>query len=216
MDDKLPNPEDQRLLERYRSMSDIELALLAAETDDLTEAAQQALRAELARRGIEPAASDNSLADESSQDHRPPVIVGRFQNLHEALLAKGQLDSAGIPNSLADDNMVRMDWFYSNLLGGVKVLVRAQHEEAALEVLSQPIPESFDVEGVGKYEQPRCPKCQSTDISFESLEKLPSYGSMMLIGVPIPFGAETWRCHACGSTWEGTEDVSPADHSEGV
>lgn len=197
-------------------MSDIELAMLASETDDLTDAAQQALNAELTRRGIEPPGSKDSAADDSPSDHRPPVIIARFQNLHEALLVKGQLDSAGIASSLADDNMVRMDWFYSNLVGGVKILVEAKDEEAAREVLSEPIPESFEVEGVGAYEQPRCPKCQSTNISFESLDKVYAYGSMMVVGVPIPFGAEKWRCHGCGAVWEGTEDVSPTRDSDGV
>lgn len=207
--------EEQQLVERYRSKSDIELSLLAAEDADLTSVAKKALRDELTRRGIEPSSTEMPSDAESTGDHRPPVIVGRFQDLHEALLAKGQLDSAGIPSSLADDNMVRMDWFYSNLVGGVKVLVQAKDEQAAVAVLSQPIPESFEVEGVGEYEQPRCPKCQSTDISFESLDKLYSYGSMML-NVPIPVSTEKWRCHACGAVWEGTEDVSPSGDSEGV
>jgi hypothetical protein len=208
--------EEKRLVERYHSMSDIELAMLAAENAELTDAARVALGHELATRGIEPATPDDLAGENINPDHRPPLIVARFQNLHEALLAKGQLESAGISCSLADDNMVRMDWFYSNLLGGVKILVQAQDESAALEVLSQPIPEHFEVEGVGEYQQPRCPKCQSTDISFESLDKVYAYGSMMLVGVPIPLAAEKWRCHACDAVWKGTEDVSPRNEFEGV
>jgi len=63
------------------------------------------------------------------------VTVRRFRDLHEALLAKGSLDSAGIESFLADDNMVHMDWLMSNLLGGVKLRVESANLEAANEIL---------------------------------------------------------------------------------
>ena len=68
------------------------------------------------------------------------VILRQFRDLPEALLAKGSLASAGIESFLADDNMVRMDWFISNLVGGIKLCVRPEDAEAALEMLEQPIP----------------------------------------------------------------------------
>src|SRR5208283_3299675 len=94
------------------------------------------------------------------------VTLRQFRDLPEALLAKGSLESAGIQAYLIDDNMIRMDWFISNLLGGIKLKVRAQDVEAAREILDQAIPEILDVEGVGKFEQPKCPRCQSLDVSY--------------------------------------------------
>lgn len=191
--------------ERYQSMSDGELNLIARDIHDLTDAAQAALRAEFSRRGI-----PLPEVQQGAWEVQKPVVIASFLNLHEALLAKGQLDSANIPSSLIDDNMIRVDWFISNLLGGVKLAVAPEDAEEATAVLSQPIPEDFDVDGVGEYEQPRCPKCQSVDISFESLDKPMAYGSAWL-GVPIPFGANRWRCHACGAVWEGAEDDAAVD-----
>ena len=52
------------------------------------------------------------------------VMIRQFRDLPEALLAKGSLESAGIEAFLVDDNMVRIDWFLSNLLGGIKLSVR--------------------------------------------------------------------------------------------
>jgi hypothetical protein len=49
------------------------------------------------------------------------VIAGSFRDLPEQLLASGALESAGIECFLADDNMVRMEWFISNLIGGIKI-----------------------------------------------------------------------------------------------
>jgi hypothetical protein len=62
--------------------------------------------------------------------------------------------------------MIRMDWFISNLLGGIKLKVGAEDVAAASEILDQPIPEILDVEGAGGVEQPKCPRCQSLDVSY--------------------------------------------------
>ena len=116
-------------------------------------------------------------------------------------MAKGSLESAGIEAYLVDDNMIRMDWFYSNLLGGIKLKVRTEDVEAANEILSQPIPETIEVEGVGSYQQPKCPECQSLDVSYRELNKLVSYGSAYL-GIPVPVHTKAWTCHSCKRQWE--------------
>src|SRR5437868_9654876 len=95
------------------------------------------------------------------------LTIRRFRDLPEALLAKGSLESAGIECLLLDDNMVRLDWFISNFIGGIKLQVDLEDADIAIEVLDEPVPEVFDIEGVGEYKQPRCPKCQSVNISFE-------------------------------------------------
>jgi hypothetical protein len=93
-----------------------------------------------------------------------------------------------------------MDWFWSNLLGGIKLCVRKADADAASGLLEQRVPEGFDVEGVGEYKQPHCPKCQSRDISFEGLNKAVAYTSAFL-GVPAPLKRHGWKCHSCGSQW---------------
>ena len=66
------------------------------------------------------------------------VVLRRFRDVPEALLAKGRLEASGIECFLADENMVRMDWFISNLLGGVKLLVQAADFSKASEILNDP------------------------------------------------------------------------------
>lgn len=129
------------------------------------------------------------------------VTVGQFRDLPAALLAKGALDSAGIEAFLIDDNMVRMDWFISNLLGGIKLQVRPEDADAAMDVLENDIPEGFEVEGLGDYEQPRCPKCGSVDITFEALNKPIAYTSAY-VGMPLPVPRDSWKCEACGQRWK--------------
>ena len=136
---------------------------------------------------------------------RKLVTIRKFRDLPEALLAKGSLESAGIEALLADDNVIRLDWFWSNLMGGIKLQVDPEDSEKANEFLDQPIPEGFDVVGVGDYQQPRCPRCQSLDVGFQELDKPVAYVSAYL-GMPIPWTRRAWRCHACHAEWEENED----------
>jgi hypothetical protein len=129
------------------------------------------------------------------------VMIHRCRDLPEAMMAQGGLESAGIICHLADENMVRLDWFWSNLLGGVRLFVHAEDVEAALAILDEPAPDSFEVEGVGTYTRPQCPACGSTNIGFEELNKPVAYGSAYL-GVPIPLHRKGWACHACRKRWQ--------------
>jgi Putative prokaryotic signal transducing protein len=81
---------------------------------------------------------------EDELDFRELVTIRKFRDLPEALLAQGRLESSGIQAFLFDDNMVRMDWLISNMLGGVKLKVEEANVEIAEEILSQEITEDFD------------------------------------------------------------------------
>ena len=190
----MPTPEQERLRITgvYSAMSDEELGQIAESGDEFSDAAQEAFQAEVAKRGLKmeiapPRGEDVVEFDET-------VTLRQFRDLPEALLAKGSLESAGIQAYLVDDNMIRMDWFISNLLGGIKLKVRAEDAEAAGEILNQPIPEMLDVEGVGNFEQPKCPRCQSLDVTYEELNKEFSYLTAYA-GVPIPVYKKGWTCH---------------------
>ena len=200
--------ERARLAAVYAAMDDEELQAIAESGDELSVAAQDALLGEASKRGFPLTIAPPPGHDAVDVIHL--VTLRQFRDLPEALLAQGSLESAGIETFLVDDNMIRMDWFYSNLLGGIKLKVRAEDAEAANEILSQPIPEMVDVEGVGEYEQPKCPRCQSLDVSFQELDKLLSYGSAY-VGFPVPVSHRGWTCHACGNQWEEENALPPGD-----
>jgi hypothetical protein len=79
------------------------------------------------------------------------LVIRRFRDLPDALLFDSILDSAAIECFLADENTIRMDWFWSNFLGGIKLCVRKSGAEEASSLLDQPILERFDVEGIGEF-----------------------------------------------------------------
>jgi hypothetical protein len=139
------------------------------------------------------------------------VILRRFQDLPEAELAQSLLESAGIACILRDDTTIGMHWGWSNALGGIKICVPHQDANAATQILDQSIPETFEVEGVGKYEQPRCPKCRSLDISAQGMNA--SRAGLLAglhLGVPIPIPSRRyWKCRSCGHEWPNSELSEP-------
>src|SRR5436305_2034074 len=131
---------------RYQEISDGELLQLAAQAWALSDAAWDALEDELDKRGLEvPEAA--ALPAIELAERRNLVLLRRFRDIPEALLAKGRLDSAGIDCFLADENMVRMDWFISNLLGGIKLLVDPEQFTDASRRLNDSVLDS-DEEGM--------------------------------------------------------------------
>jgi hypothetical protein len=193
--------ERERLNALYKGMGDGELQQVASDADSLTDQARKALRTEMLGRGMEAPPETKAAADESKKDEPAPVIVGRYRDLPSATVAKSVLDSAGIESFLADDNFVRLDWLMSNALGGIKLLVRGEDAGGAKKLLEAQVPERFDVEGVGQYENPKCPNCGSLDVTFDELDRKIAYPSLLL-RIPIPAVRHGWNCHACGHTWD--------------
>ncbi len=145
---------------------------------------------------------------ESEYENERFVVPRRFRDMPDAFLFGGILDSAGIEFFLADENTIRMDWFWSNLLGRIKLCVRKADADEASSLLEQGVPEKFHVEGVGEYQQPRCPKCQSLDVSFRGLNKAVDYTSALL-GGPWPLHRSLWECDACRHQWPESTEKPP-------
>ncbi len=102
--------------------------------------------------------------------------------------------------------MVRLNWGYSNFLGGVRLQVHRADAENAVSLLDEPIPETIEVEGVGEIQQPRCPKCQSLDVTYESMDKSVAYGTLFVIHIPVVISVDRWKCNACGQYWQEVPD----------
>jgi len=181
--------ERQRLVRLYEGLTDEALLHVAHDWESLTEVARDAIEDELERRGLESELErlleEHEETIESVTEHAPLVTVRKFGDLHEALLAKGMFDAAGVECFLVDENMVRLDWFISNILGGVKLAVRPENLGAATELLTEPMQVGFRVEGVGLYEQPECPACH-----LQNVRMLASAEESAM-----------WKCRACGEEW---------------
>lgn len=201
--------EAARLDRLYREKSNEELEKIASDPASLTDIARSVLEEELLSRTLPSlsAFAQRRKEQELEQKALKPTLIRRYRDLPEANIAKSILDSAGIDSLLVDENLVRLDWFYSNLVGGIKLLVHQQDVESANKLLDQSTPERFDVEGFGEFVQPRCPQCQSMDVTLDGLDKPFTYGAMGLTGLPIPLTQKGWKCHSCGHEWREESDA---------
>ena len=182
----------------YAGMSDEELEQLAGERLSLTEIGQDLLGAEMLRRGLD-------LPSVKVVDHDAPgknlVMIRKFRDFPGALLAKGFLESAGVDSFLVDETTIRMDWLWSNALGGIKLCVKSEDVEAATRLLNQEIPEESGAEGFQNDDQPRCPQCQSRDISREDPGQPVASASPLIENVPVSSARGRCKCNSCGHDW---------------
>jgi predicted RNA-binding Zn-ribbon protein involved in translation (DUF1610 family) len=196
--------------ERYAAMSETELMDLARRYDELVDRAQTALRAEFARRGLEPPLIEEEDDPPAEEDNPDLVTVGRYRDSPEAFVARAVLEDAGIECFLRDENTVGLDWLLSNAIGGMRLQVAAKDEAAAMEVLSQPVPETFEIDSGEEFVQPVCPRCGSNDVVANDPDRKVMAVSM-LIRLPLPHSrpsTQEWRCMACGCVWADDEELA--------
>jgi putative signal transducing protein len=75
-----------------------------------------------------------------------PVVVASFVGVGEAEVARGMLESQGIPAMLGNQHLVSMFWHYSQATGGIRLMVPPQDAERARALLGlhEPLLESVD------------------------------------------------------------------------
>lgn len=74
-----------------------------------------------------------------------PTTIATYLHIWEAEIARGLLESEGISATLADENIVRLDWSHALAVGGVRLRVPFESVAAAREVL--------DRQARGEYEE---------------------------------------------------------------
>lgn len=65
------------------------------------------------------------------------IEIISFTYPHEAHLAKGYLESHGIEIFLKDEMIVQVNNFYSNAVGGVKLMIKESDYEQGLQLLKE-------------------------------------------------------------------------------
>ncbi|HEX8881975.1 MAG TPA: hypothetical protein VF749_18160 [Candidatus Acidoferrum sp.] len=134
------------------------------------------------------------------------MIVARYRDLHLATVMNSLPDSAGIEGFLTDGTMIRLDWLIERTqrYQGVDAGQQCQGSAGAA---GGSIPETFEVERIGPYQQPKCPNCGSLHVSFEELDRKIAQ-RRLLMGIPIPAVKHGWNCHGCGHSWDGAVEAS--------
>jgi hypothetical protein len=199
--------EHERLVSFYASLTDGELIKIGSQFESLTSDAQLALREEFDRRSLD---APELEEPPDAFDFQELVTIRAFRDPSDAMMAKSVLDSAGIPCLMKDENLVRMQWMWSNLIGGIRLQVRPEDAETAERLLSQEVLPAIELEDGNLFEQPRCPYCMSLDITFEAINQKVGFASI-LVAVPIPIPKNRWKCHACGREWKDSSQETSSD-----
>jgi hypothetical protein len=177
---------------RYAAMSESELMGIAQEYETLRGVAQSTLRAEFAKRKLDPPVIEHRV-EPPRPEARELVTVGRYRDLAEAIVARSLLQAEGIESWIQDENLIRIDWGYSNAIGGMRLQVGAENQAAAIGILAQ-APDRIAFAEDGEYIQPQCSQCGSMDLSLRIMTNI-------------------WVCGNCGARGQIAEDDEEASSS---
>jgi len=130
------------------------------------------------------------------------VEIGNFPTPIDGAMAQARLEGAGIDAVLFDTELAT-SWVYTNALGGVRLMVAAENEEAARALLAADanslavndaaaVPDEDQI--ALDHPETWCPDCHSKDV--ETLREAPR-GWLARLFNPGP----ALHCRACGHHW---------------
>lgn len=127
----------------------------------------------------------------------------------QAHLVQGYLESEGIETILKDEMTAQVNNFYSNAIGGVKILVRDEDLERSLQLLEQggyiTSEKTVKIETV-KYDKTTnkslCPFCHSENIGKSKSPDSIMLIASMILGVIVPILRRTNICFDCRKEWK--------------
>jgi hypothetical protein len=132
------------------------------------------------------------------------VTVARFDLSADAHVAKCVLEGAGVDCTLVDEEIVSLDWFYSLMMGGIKLRVRQSETTLAREILTSGLSQDgleAPTEPVEEEQRPQCPHCGVADVIHERIWHRFAMGSLFVLGIPIPIRRNGWKCRKCCREW---------------
>lgn len=128
--------------------------------------------------------------------------IATFSKPEEAHLLRLRLEAGGVAAFLQDENLVQMNWLYSNVIGGVRVQIAEEDVDRAREILAEPPVDPTPLE------MPPCPKCHSTATAPDELPRRLSFLTLLLAGFPFLYSTTRWRCSACNHAWKLRNEAS--------
>ncbi|SBW09487.1 conserved hypothetical protein [uncultured delta proteobacterium] len=146
------------------------------------------------------------------------AVIASFDDLPLAYIAKGKLESAGIPCRLTNEYLVGINNLYANMVGGIDLIVPERDEAVARELLTGQLsrlelaPEDRalapDLEEALFEPDCACPRCGSTDVKQFSLRRALMAVTYLFFGLPLASRKTFYTCGVCGHKWrDGQKDA---------
>ncbi|PCJ64634.1 MAG: hypothetical protein COA58_12920 [Bacteroidetes bacterium] len=144
--------------------------------------------------------------------HENCKLLISFTYVHEAHVVKGYLESKGINVLMADELTIQQYNFYSNAIGGVKLLVHTSEYDESIDLLKKGgYLASENNNLMRRVEQvplekdqtsKQCPFCSSINIRKGKKWSISTSVLYFLVGVILPFGKKTFVCFDCEHEWK--------------
>jgi len=129
------------------------------------------------------------------------ITIITFTLPHEAYIAKGRLESEGINTIIKDELTAQVYNFYSNVLGGVKLLINVQILIDGGFIV-EPVYDQTETIPVAFKNKNECPYCKSDNFSERKSPGLIMIISLFLFWVPIPIFKKKYYCFDCEKEWK--------------
>ncbi|MBU1043171.1 MAG: DUF2007 domain-containing protein [Candidatus Omnitrophica bacterium] len=200
--------DKKEIIARYDNYNDEALleALLLPE-DDYQEGVYEILINLCKQRGLESKLAElreskEETVPQAEETAQELVTVGKFLNVIDAHIAKTRLESEGIECYIQDENLVTLNWLYSNAIGGVRLQVNSADSSNARQILSdfkQPIEETDQPDNPSE-QTLICPECKSKNVYREKISKK-GMVFWQLLGVPLFGWKRKTKCFDCNAEW---------------
>jgi len=130
------------------------------------------------------------------------VTLGAYSTAYEANLVRAELEAFDLHASLADADIIGINWLWSNALGGVKVQVPESEAAEARHVLELESGCDEDTQDAAGSSTAVCPHCGSHRTDYY-LDKRGSFLTWLILGVPIIPAVSKRACADCLCKWRG-------------
>lgn len=137
------------------------------------------------------------------------VTLISFTYPHEAHIAISYLKSEGLDTIIKDELTTQVDNFYSNAIGGVKILVRESDYQRGIDLLKESdyiTDESKDaaVEAIeidSERNKKICPYCSSENIGKNKQTNIIAVLLYFIIQALLPIFKTSYTCFDCDKKW---------------
>lgn len=121
------------------------------------------------------------------------VIVKTFDNYFNANIILTKLQAAGIECYLQDEFTVTLDPILTNAIGGIKLVVKSDDEDNAMQLLKQ-YEEDYRKSAT-------CPRCGSNSFSYVAKQSAPNFLTAIFTWLFSSFALApdyVYQCSNCG------------------
>lgn len=121
------------------------------------------------------------------------VTIATYTFPHEMAVSRSRLEASGIECFVQDELTAQVNNFYSNAIGGVKLQVKEEDAEAAVQLLKK-MDEPNLVTSNSKIQ---CKQCGSGNLEGKGLTGQISMVLWETLGRPVAVFSSKYHCHNC-------------------